>query len=91
MWILPAENFMVFPGWMGAILGTLLIANMFLARLPALYYNYDNMHNEEDAWTSYDNALLLISLSVVPIAIYAQYWSISYMLFEKEFTACPGK
>ena len=82
---------MVFPGVMGLVMGAFLTANMFLARLPALYYNYNNMNNEEDSWTSYDNATLLISLSVVPIALYAQYWSVSYMLFEREFTACPGK
>lgn len=82
---------MVFPGFWGVVMGAFLVANMFLARLPALYYNYDNMANEEDSWTSYENATLLISLSVVPIALYAQYWSVSYMLFEKEFTACPGK
>lgn len=63
---------------------------MFVARLPALYYNYDNM-SDRNTWTSYDNATLLISLSVVPIASYAQYWSVSFLLFEKEFTACPGK
>ena len=64
---------------------------MYLARLPALYYNYDRMTTEEGAWTSYDNATLLISVTVVPIALYAQYWSVSYMLYNKEFTACPGK
>jgi hypothetical protein len=77
---------------MGLILGILLTVNMFFARLPALYYNYGNMASAEgDGWTSYSNATLLISLSVLPTALYAKYWSVSYMLFEKEYTCCPGK
>jgi len=86
----PGKSFIVFPGYKGMIMGILLAGNMFLARLPALYYNYENM-DPEAAWTSYDNATLLISLSVIPIALYAQFWSVSYMLYNKEFTACPGK
>ena len=88
--IYPANGYLVFPGYFGMILGIVLTANMFIARLPALYYNYDNMNNAA-SWTNYPNATLLISCSVIPIALYAQYWSVSFMLFHKEFTACPGK
>lgn len=87
--ILPEETYLNFPGWLGTILGIILAGNMYLARLPALYYNFSNM-NDDNTWTNYDNALLLISISIIPIAFYAQYWSISYMLYNKEFTACPG-
>ncbi len=60
------------------------------ARIPGIYYNYSDMASSGVIWT-YSNALLCISLSVIPIAFYNLYWSTGYMLFRKEFTAVPGK
>jgi hypothetical protein len=42
-------------------------------------------------WWTYDSALLIAVMSVLPIACCGLFWSTSYMLFQKEFTACPGK
>jgi len=40
-------------------------------------------------WT-YTNAMLIVALSVLTIGLCGMYWYISYMLFNKEFTASPG-
>jgi hypothetical protein len=40
-------------------------------------------------WLSYDSALLIVCVSVLPITCAAMYWSTSFMLFRREFTACP--
>ncbi len=62
------------------------------ARIPGLYYNYANMAVEGSGdWWTYDNVMLIVIMSVVPIALSGQFWSLSYMLFRREFTACPGK
>lgn len=60
------------------------------ARIPAIYYNYTDMAASGVLWT-YNNALLCVSLSILPITLYSYYWSLGYMLFRKEFTAVPGK
>lgn len=40
---------------------------------------------------NYTNALSLVLVSIVPIASYAMFWSISCMVFHSDFTACPEK
>lgn len=71
-----------------------LMLSLFGARIPALYYNYNHMatdnNNQGDYWT-YNNSMLIVILSILPIMLYGMFWSISYMLFRREFTACPGK
>jgi hypothetical protein len=42
-------------------------------------------------WYTYDSALLIVTMSVLPVACCGLFWSTSFMLFQKEFTACPGK
>lgn len=67
-----------------------MAVSLLFGRIPALYYNYNNMASATVLWT-YPNALLLVSLAILPIAFYSMYWSTGYMLFRKEFTAVPGK
>ena len=67
---------------------------MYVGRIPALFYTYSSLKRRDivsEGWLSYDNVLLIVAMSVLPIAFAAMYWSLSYMLFRKEFTACPGK
>jgi hypothetical protein len=71
---------------MGSVFGALLVISLLGARIPAVYYNYSNMSLDD-----YNHALLLVSLSIIPIGLYSLYWSTGYMLFRKEFTAVPGK
>lgn len=74
------------------MLGIILAMNMFVARLPALYFNYSQMESHDSgSFLTYDTATLLVTFSVVPIGLFSQFWSVSFMLFQKEFTACPGK
>lgn len=77
---------------MASLLSILLGASLMGARLPAMYYHYNNMTGlpEDDAYT-YDNAMLLVVFTIVPLACFGNYWAIAYMLFRREFTAAPGK
>ena len=92
--LLPQRSYVVFPSRKALVINILLAVNMYAGRLPALYYTYNKMlvRNEVlTGWLNYDNVLLIVSFSVLPIAFAAMYWSISFMLFRREFTACPGK
>ena len=92
--LLPQRSYVVFPSRKALVINIVLAINMYAGRLPALYYTYNKMliHNEVlTGWLNYDNVLLIVSFSVLPIAFAAMYWSISFMLFRREFTACPGK
>ena len=53
--------------------------SLYVARIPALYYAYPNMSKNGSALANYNNAILIIILSVVPIYLMATYWSIAYM------------
>lgn len=79
---------MLFPGRDAAILGAILSINMVIARLPALYRHANDI-DLKSQW-SYQDAMILIQLTIIPIFSYAMYWSLSLMLFRKEFTASPG-
>jgi hypothetical protein len=85
-WFKPQDGFVVFPKKLGTIFSVLLGCNLFLARIPMLYYNYNNFSDDD----SYANALFSLSLSVVVIAAFSMYWYLSNMMFHKEFTASPG-
>jgi hypothetical protein len=91
-WFWPKDSFVVFPKKRGVVLTLLFMINLYAARVPAIYYSYQSMDADDGSGNvcTYSNALLLITLSIVPIFCYAQFWSISYLLFRKEFTAAPG-
>lgn len=67
-----------------------MIVSLLAFRIPSLYSYYNNFDDTSSAYT-YTNATLVVALSIVPIALYSNYWSIAYMVFRKEFTATPGK
>lgn len=89
--MLPKESFVLFPAYPIAFFSTILMINMYGARVPAIYYNSANCAASGSGllWT-YDNALLIVNLSIIVIGALATYWSISFMLFKKEFTRSPG-
>lgn len=68
-----------------------MVVSLLFVRIPALYYNYSSMASDDTVMWTFENGLLLISLSLVPMVLYSMYWSLGYMLFRKEFTAAPGK
>jgi hypothetical protein len=47
--------------------------------------------NESNGGWSYNNAMFIVMLSILPISTYALFWSVCNMLFHSEFTACPEK
>ena len=60
---------------------------MYVARIPALYYAYPNMSTDSSVLANYNNAILIIIFSVVPIYLLATYWSIAYMyVCTKQYT-----
>ncbi len=65
-----------------------MICSLLFARIPGIYYHYCDLSETGD---DYSEALLCVSLAVIPIAFYNLYWSTGYMLFRKEFTAVPNK
>jgi hypothetical protein len=88
----PHEGFFTFPGKMAAVLSIALGASLMGARLPALYFHYNSMADPASGESyTYDNAMLLVVFTIVPLACFGSYWAVSYMLFRKEFTAAPGK
>ena len=85
------SGYVIFPGTGASILGGLLSINLVCARIPALYRHATEMEiDENDSALSYNNAMLLVQLTMIPIFCYAMYWSLALMLFRKEFTASPG-
>ena len=44
---------------------------------------------EGDSKWSYNNFLLVVLVSIIPISAYALFWSVCNMVFHREFTACP--
>ena len=69
-----------------------MITSFLGGRIPALFYNYNRMLNSpQGSFATYSNALLLVSITILPIAMYSMFWSVAYMVFRKEFTAAPGK
>ena len=92
--LFPQRSYVVFPGKKAVVISIIMAANMYVGRIPALFYTYSSLSRRDivsEGWLSYDNVLLIVAMSVLPIAFAAMYWSLSYMLFRKEFTACPGK
>ena len=88
----PHEGFFLFPGKMAAIMSILLSVSLLGARLPAMYYHYASMADSGSGLLyTYDNAMLLVVFSIIPLAFMGNFWAVSYMLFRKEFTAAPGK
>ena len=79
----------MFPLNLALGLGIVLAINMYIARIPGIFYSEDRADPEGQKW-SYNNALLIVSISVIPIACYGLYWSTSSMMYHPEFTAAPG-
>jgi hypothetical protein len=91
---LPQKSYVVFPSRKALVINIVMAVNMYAGRIPALFYTFDRLIAEGysfTGWLTYDNVLLVVAMSVLPIAFSAMYWSISFMLFRREFTACPGK
>lgn len=92
----PKTRFFIFPSRLGVVLGGLFVFSLLAVRLPSLYFAYSDISNDDaqddqnDNGWSYDTAMLFVILSVIPIGLYAFYWTVAYMLFRKEFTASPG-
>jgi len=89
-WLCPQKTFVIFPATMAAIISILLACSLWLARVPSIYFSENilvhALLSDPGIWWSYGNALLIVTLSVLPIACLALFWSISYMVFRKEFT-----
>lgn len=83
------KKWIVFPHNLGLILGALLGISLFAARVPQLYLMRQAQNSVNDTW-SFNNALFVLSASVVPITCYGAYWSLSFMIFYPEYTLCPG-
>lgn len=90
-WFLPQHSFVVYPSKLAVFFAGVMSANLFVARVPVLYSSALDMAPEGsgELWT-YSHALLVVMLSVVTIGSGAMYWYLSHLLFNKEFTACPG-
>lgn len=77
---------------MAAVLSVLLATSLMGARLPAMYFHYASMAPEGSGESyTYNNAMLLVVFTIVPLACFGSFWATSYMLFRKEFTAAPGR
>jgi hypothetical protein len=63
----PKRQFFGFPAKLGAILGVLLAMSLLGGRIPGIFYSYSSMATD-GSFASYNNALLLISLSIIPVA-----------------------
>ncbi len=84
----PQKNHVIFPKKLGLVLTALMLTNLFIARIPALYEHYPSF--DKTGLYTYNNALLLVACSIISIGSCAWYWSLSYMLFNSHFTASPG-
>ena len=92
-WFQRSNGYVAFPHQLAAYYSALIFTSLYIARIPGLYTSFNAFPDDDentDALGTYQNALLVVILSIVPIFFLSQYWSISYMLFRKEFTACPG-
>ena len=92
-WLLPQTHFVIFPYYLPVIFSILMAGNLFVGRLPYIYYQYDNLQAaaaEGSIW-NYDFSLIVISVfTVINLYTFSKFWSIAIMLFNKKFTACPG-
>ena len=92
-WLLPQPHFVIFPYYLPVIFSILMAGNLFVGRLPYIYYQYDNLQAaaaEGSIW-NYDFSLIVISVfTVINLYTFSKFWSIAIMLFNKKFTACPG-
>jgi hypothetical protein len=83
------DKHILFPKKMAAYLSVLLTLNLFIARVPAIYLNVDKMEADGEDW-SFQNALLIILVSIIPISTFGLFLSLSNMVYHSEFTTCPG-
>ena len=84
----PQTSHTIFPRKLAMGMAFVMMFNLFIARVPALYENYENFPTT--GFYTYNTALVLVALSILTIGTGAAFWSVSYMLFNAEFTATPG-
>lgn len=91
-YLLPHKSFFDFPGRLAFCMSVLLGASLLVARIPALYLHYSSLEGNSSGGGLYlyDNAMLIVVLSLLPIGFFAFFWTTAYMVFRKEFTASPG-
>ncbi len=90
-WCVPQEGFLFFPKKLAGVFSWVLGINMYVIRLPRLYLSYNALFDEgDDLSTTYSNALITLSLSVVVFACFSSYWYLCNLMFHHEFTASPG-
>lgn len=88
---LPARSFVTFPSYWGIFMSTAMSVNLFAVRVPAMYYHFNSMASPTSvALYTYQNATLLVTLCVVPVALGGLFWANAYLLFNFTLTACPG-
>jgi hypothetical protein len=81
----------MFPSFSVGIMSAVLTINMYGARIPGLFFSYESATDVGGTIWTFNNGLLLVSVSIVPMALCALFLSTSYMMFHPEFTAAPGK
>jgi len=84
----PQKSHVVFPKKLALGVTIVMMVNLFIARIPAMYENYSQ--HDESGLFSYNTSLLLVAFSIITIGSCAWYWSLSYMMFNRELTAAPG-
>jgi hypothetical protein len=90
--LLPRKSYVMFPAKMALIVSTLMMINLYAARIPAIYYRAKDMSGDNTgSLVNYNSALLIVNMSIITIGSMSMYWSVAFMLFKKEFTASPGK
>ena len=90
--LVPSKGYHIFPWNFTFLLSFVMFLNLFIARVPLIYYSFDTLNEavtDAKLWT-YNDALLVVNLSVITFILGSSFWSICYMMFRKEFTACPG-
>lgn len=103
--LFPNTSYVLYPTASIISISTAMVVNLYIVRIPAIYYHAQymldvsstnvstasNTSSNSSTIYTYDNALLLVNLSIITIGSLAMYWSVSFMLFKNEFTRSPGK
>ena len=88
----PQEGYVIYPSYKALYVSIVLLINLYGARIPALFYAANSMAADGSGlYYTYNNALLVIDISIFVMFLLAMYWFVSYMLFKKDFTSSPGK
>lgn len=72
---MPRKSYVIFPGKWVFFVSALLLVNLYAVRIPAIYYHAQDMNpNNSGALETYDNALLIVNLSILVMGSLAMYW-----------------